>query len=310
MSQMQKKNTFSPIALFAFNRFDKYVEVLESLKRNAESQYSDLWVFIDGPKSAQDILVQNKIYEFTIDLKDFKTINIIRSYDNKGLANSIESGVSEVLKTNGTVIVIEDDIKVSKFFLEYMNSGLTIYEHDDRVASIHGYVYPTINNLPETFFLKGADCWGWGTWRRAWVKYNNDGIELLQKIENHRDKKMFDFDGAGGYLTMLEENTKMKNDSWAIRWYASTFLENMYTLYPGKSLVANIGMDGTGTHKGYSNLPVTFPSDSRIMVKKITVQDSAVARDAFTQYFKSIKYNNNLRLFRYTYRVIKGVFNA
>ena len=91
---MQKRNTLSPIALFAFNRFDKYVEVLESLKRNAESQYSDLWVFIDGPKSAQDMLVQKKIYEFTIDLKDFKTINIIRSYDNKGLANSIESGVS------------------------------------------------------------------------------------------------------------------------------------------------------------------------------------------------------------------------
>ena len=303
-------HNLSPIALFAFNRYEKYTEVLESLKRNAESRYSDLWVFIDGPKSKRDILVQKKIYEFTIDLKDFKTVNIIRNCDNKGLANSIESGVSEILKTNEKVIVIEDDIKVSKFFLEYMNSGLTIYEHDDRVASIHGYVYPTINDLPETFFLKGADCWGWGTWRRAWAKYNNNGTELLQKIHNHRDKNMFDFEGAGGYLTMLEENIKKKNDSWAIKWYASTFLENMYTLYPGKSLVTNIGMDGTGTHKGFSNLPVTFPSDSSIMVKKITVQDSAVARDAFTQYFKSIKCNNNLRLFRYINRAIKGVFNA
>jgi hypothetical protein len=310
MSLIQKWENLSPIALFAFNRFDKYVEVLESLKRNAESRYSDLWVFIDGPKSSQDILVQKKIYEFTIDLGDFKTINIIRSYDNTGLANSIESGVSEVLKNNETVIVIEDDIKVSKFFLEYMNSGLTIYENDDRVASIHGYVYPTIKDLPETFFLKGADCWGWGTWRRAWVKYNNDGIELLKKIENHRDKKMFNFEGAGGYLTMLEENIKRKNDSWAVKWYASTFLENMYTLYPGKSLVTNIGMDGTGTHKGFSNLPVTFSSDSRIMINKITVEDSTLAREAFTQYFKSIKYNNNFKLFRYIYRVIKSVINA
>ena len=66
------------------------------------------------------------------------------------------------------IIVLEDDMVSSPYFLCYMNEALNLYAQDDRVACIHGYTYPCENKLPEAFFLKGADCWGWGTWRRGW----------------------------------------------------------------------------------------------------------------------------------------------
>jgi|688.fasta_scaffold281196_2 hypothetical protein len=294
---------FSPIALFAFNRLEKYVEVLESLKNNSDSKNSDLWVFIDGPKSKKDLIIQNKIYTFTKKLKGFKSLNIIKDEVNKGLAKSITNGVTQLLRKSNSVIVIEDDILVSPYFLEFMNSGLNTYENDRLVASIHGYVYPTTIKLPETFFIRGSDCWGWGTWRRAWVKYNDDGRDLLTKIKNHREKMLFDFDGSSGYIKMLEDNLIGKNDSWAVKWYASTFLENMYTLYPGRSLVTNIGLDGTGTHKGFSRQDITFSHNSRINVSKIKVEDSLIGREAFTKYFETNKQKSLLKLFKYLYRM-------
>ena len=47
-----------------------------------------------------------------------------------------------------------------------MNYYLELYKNNNKVSSIHGYSYPT-KKLPDYFFLKGADCWGWATWSRA-----------------------------------------------------------------------------------------------------------------------------------------------
>jgi hypothetical protein len=47
---------------------------------------------------------------------------------------------------------------------------------------------------------------------------------------------------------MLRNQIVGKNDSWAIRWYASAFINDKLTLYPGKSLLANSGNDLSGTN--------------------------------------------------------------
>src|SRR3546814_4010087 len=74
-----------------------------------------------------------------------------------------------------------------------MNDALYHYRDDQRVASIHGYSLPTDRPLPETYFLKGADCWGWATWRRAWGGFNPDGRALLSELERRHLVHHFDF---------------------------------------------------------------------------------------------------------------------
>jgi len=170
-----------------------------------------------------------------------------------------------------------------------MNDALTLYQDESQVASIHGYVYPIKDVVPETFFIKGADCWGWGTWKRAWDIFEADGNKLLQEIYDKQLAKEFDFGGTYPYTKMLQDQIAGNNDSWAIRWYASAFLRHMLTLYPAKSLVKNIGLDSSGTHCGESTQFSGEMSSLPLGVAKITISENISAREAFSMYFKSQK---------------------
>jgi hypothetical protein len=160
-----------------------------------------------------------------------------------------------------------------------MNRALSLYENDERVISIHGYVYPVKEALPENFFLRGADCWGWATWKRGWDLFESRGEYLLEKIKKEKLEYSFNFDGSYNYLDLLKMQIRGKNDSWAIRWHASAFLHNKFTLYPGKSLVANIGFDGSGANcqptKGY-NVKISYDIPNLEFVSN--VNESLIAK--------------------------------
>ena len=237
----------APIALFVYNRLTNTKETVNALSKNMLAKESDLTIFSDGPKADKDIEKVNEVRNYLKTITGFKSITIIESAVNKGLAASIISGVTEIVNKYTRIIVLEDDLVTSPYFLTYMNDALEMYENEEKVASIHGFIYPVKKELPETFFIKGADCWGWATWKRAWDLFESDGLKLLNELKNRKLTKEFNFNNSYSYTDMLERQIKGKNNSWAIRWYASAFLNDCYTLYPGKSLVANIGMN-EGTH--------------------------------------------------------------
>ena len=248
------KTDLAPIAIFTYNRLDNLKILIQSLKKNFLSSNSVVYFFSDKWKNLYDKEKVLEVRNFIKDINCFKKNIIILRNKNFGVAKNIISGINFVLENNKKIIVLEDDLELSKNFLNYINSGLNIYKNDKTVASIHGWSFP-INldkNIPDYFFLRGADCWGWGTWKRAWEKFNPSAEELINKIKKSNLKKLFNFNNAFDYFKMLEDQMKQKNDSWAIRWHASTFLENMYTLYPKISLVKN-----NGTKKGaHSNFDI------------------------------------------------------
>jgi acetyltransferase-like isoleucine patch superfamily enzyme len=47
---------------------------------------------------------------------------------------------------------------------------------------------------------------------------------------------------------MLRRQWRGELDSWGIRWYLSVFAQDGLVLWPPRSLVANIGFDGSGAH--------------------------------------------------------------
>ena len=239
---------YAPIALFVYRRLSHTKTTVESLLRNKEAAESVLYIFSDAARSEKDSAAVSEVREYIHSITGFQAVHLIEQDKNRGLANSIISGVSSVLEDHDRVIVIEDDLLLSPYFLQYMNIGLSIYQNEERVASIHGYTYPIQMNLPETFFLRGADCWGWATWKRAWLHFEPDAEKLYKEIMYSGQKAEFDYHGYAGNIKMLLKQITGRIDSWAIRWHASAFLANMVTLYPGVSLVQNIGMDGGGTH--------------------------------------------------------------
>lgn len=211
---------------------------------------------------------------------------IIERSKNWGLSRNIIDGVTSVINEYGKVIVLEDDLVVSPFFLKYMNEALDFYEKEEQIVCIHGYVYPVKRKLPETFFIKGADCWGWATWKRGWDLFCLDGKFLLDEINRYNMKREFDFEGSYPYYKMLKRQVEGSNDSWAIRWYASAFLNNKLTLYPGTSLVTQIGMDGSGTHCGANSIYDVQLLNRPINISKIPIEQTLSARKIFTYYFR------------------------
>ena len=85
---------------------------------------------------------------------------------------------------------------------------------------------------------------------------------------------------------MLKDFTRGRNDSWAIRWYAASFLAGKLCLYPGRSLVRNIGNDDSGTHSRRSSRFDVALSSTRIDLSQLEMSISEQSRQAFVSYFR------------------------
>jgi putative methyltransferase (TIGR04325 family) len=286
---MNMNNDLAPVTLFVYNRPEHTRKTIEALQKNFLAKNSELFIFSDGPKNEDAKENVEKVREHIRTIVGFKDVTIIEREKNLGLAKSIISGVTEIINRYGKIIVMEDDLVSSPYFLQYMNEALVFYEDEEKVISIHGYVYPVKGVLPETFFLKGADCWGWATWKRGWELFKEDGQKLLDELKKRGLEKEFDFQGTYPYTQMLEDQIAGKNSSWAILWYASAFLNNKLTLYPGKSLINNIGLDDQGTHCGVSDKFSVPLSKEPIKISRIKIEENQMANDEIRNFFKVLR---------------------
>lgn len=275
---------YAPIALFTYNRADKTRRALESLLLNAEARDSDLFIFSDGAKNEKAVqgVEDNRKYIHTI--SGFKSITIIEREKNWGLANSLIVGITDVINKYGRVIVVEDDLILSPYFLKFMNDGLDKYKNDDRVASISGFLNP-VGEVSEPFFLRYFACWGWATWKRGWDLLINDSRELLRRLRWKTSD--FNIGGTGPFYGILYCDKVGLNDSWAVRFYASQFLAGKLQLFPNKTLVVQGGTDGSGTHclerdTTYDGMQVTI---TPIQLYEIPVVESKVMYNVYSQFY-------------------------
>lgn len=222
--------------------------------RNSLFDESELFVFADGQKenaNAEDLAKIKEVRKLFEPLKDKKNVSVRFSDKNLGLTTSIVSGITEIVNRFGKVIVIEDDLELSPGFLKYMNDALNLYENEERVMHVGGYMVPHNKNLPETFFLRAPTIWGWGTWKRAWGKYEVNAGILLKNLEEKFGENFayeLDVNGTYNYTKQLKDIVTGKLDTWDIQWAASIYLQGGLSLHPNNSLSRNNGFDGSGVH--------------------------------------------------------------
>jgi len=251
----------SPIVLFVYNRPEITRKTLNALSKNLLADQSELYIYCDGPKinaketDLEKIILVRKIVK---EKAWCKNVTIIESVTNKGLAKSIIYGVSEIIKKHGKIIVLEDDIYTSKYFLEYMNDALQRYAFFDKIFVIVGYNYPIkIKFKDRAYFSIASSCHGWATWERAW-KYFEEIPQEYKNLQNDSNMRyLFDLDDSYPYSEMLRLQMEEDIDSWAIRWWWSVFKNKGLSLFPDKTLIANIGFNSEAVHtkkvlKGYN----------------------------------------------------------
>ena len=190
---------YAPIVLFVYKRPAETLKVLEALAANPEAAQSELFVFADGPKTENDVEKCLEVRRLVENFNGFAKITLRTSDKNKGLANSVISGVSEMLTVFDRVIVLEDDLVTSKYFLRFMNEALDKFENDDRICCVHAFSYPPVCSDVQYFLRQGADCWGWATWRRGWNIFSTDSVKLYEEIIKRKLSKQFDRNGAFPY---------------------------------------------------------------------------------------------------------------
>ena len=240
----------APIALFAYRRCEHTERTVASLLRNPEASQSVLYVFSDGPRSFADRDDVMRVREYIHGVAGFQAVVIQENERNVGLANNVIRGVTEVITKHGRVIVVEDDLIFARHFLGFMNASLAAYESDQQIFSVGGYAPPIAipKNYPHDVYLVGrSESWGWGTWQDRWERASWDVAGYDKLTKSKRLRRRF-CRGGGDALSILEAQMNGKVDSWSTRWNYTHFLYHAYAVRPIRSLVHNIGADGSGTH--------------------------------------------------------------
>lgn len=301
---------FAPILLFVYNRPSHTRRCIESLLKNSLASESHLFIYADGAKDEVQQEAVNEVRSYIRSIQGFKQTTLIERSENWGLARNIIDGVTTQVNRYGRVIVLEDDLIVAPFFLQFMNDALETYKDEPKVGHIQACDFTKDPTLPETFLIKWTGSWGWGTWDRAWKHFNPNGKELLKKLEERKLTYIFDFNGKYGFTRMLRRQIEGKNNSWAIRWNASLFLNDILSLNVGRSLVQNEGFDGTGTNCGGGGLYASNLHLNKLNVVRISpIEENQEARKAFMRYYGR---TNSFwaKAIRRIKRTLKGDFGA
>ena len=260
-------SNLAPIVLFTYSRPDHTRKLLDSLAANEEAKESLLYIYCDGPKEGASDEVIRKIIETRLLVKvesRFHQVIIVEKQQNKGLANSIIHGVTEVINSHGKVIVLEDDLVLSKYFLYYMNNSLDRYKTNERVGQIGACnFFACGDKYDETFFIPIPDCWGWATWKDRWDHFNPNAIELLEQLKQAKLEGKFNVYDSCDMIGMLKSQIEGRVSSWAIRWQAVCVLNNWLTLYPNPSVTNHIE-SSEATHESSNITPPLFTTKPKL----------------------------------------------
>ena len=296
----------APIVLFVYNRLDHTQQTISTLQRNNFAQESELFIYVDGPKSEEDISKVNAVKEYIYTINGFKKVDIIEREKNLGIEESEISGISEIVERYGKVIVLEDDIITSPFFLEFINKGLIAYEDCRNVFSINGYMFPIKTEKTEAILNPWGICaWGWGTWKDRWAQFEQDLKFKKFFKENEMLANRFNLPGVD-YVKMMDMGT------WDIKWYYTVQIRNGLGLYPTVSLTKNIGFDGSGVHynKAYNIQQNLY--EGEILIEKTNIVDMEFYSQFFN-YFSELKNNrekilapSNMPSRRNFYKILKN----
>ncbi len=299
----------APIALFVYNRPQHTQRTIKFLQQNELAAESRLYIFSDGAKTSNDDEKVAEVRAIINKTEGFKSVKVIERKENAGLANSVIAGVTQLINDYGQVIVFEDDLVTSPHTLTYFNDALNRYRNEEKVMHIGAYMYPLKSeSLPQSFFYRAATSWGWATWASAWAHFEPNIDTLINQFDAKK-KSAFSIENSMNFWKQMQEFKKGKNNSWAIRWYASIFLKDGLTLNPAQSLVNNIGHDGTGVHSGINDIYNVIINPKPITQFPEIIKENEAAYQTIKNFLSNRKGNMVSRIKRFVKEKLAQYFS-
>lgn len=231
------------VVLLLYNRPDHALSVVDSLIENGVERVR---AFMDR---AGDPVVRRDQERFRREIEKRRDITLdLHEHEHRlGLANSMRAALRHTFETADAAIVLEDDCVVRPGGIEFFRTGLVELEHDRRIRSLCGYLFPCpfLRSADEPLLLRRFCTWGWATWRSRWRDYD----ENLGRVVSRLQEKRLGLEDLGADLAELCRSEKFlsgRADVWSPSWILEHYATQTYCVYPCDSLIDNIGFDGTG----------------------------------------------------------------
>lgn len=259
-----------PIAVFAFRRPDLLSATLGALRRCNGFAESEVTVFVDGPRGpADDHDVQ--ITRGVVTELSLPNVRLVARHTNMGLRRSIYSGVGELCKAHGRVIVFEDDLEMSPHTLDYFKAALNKYAENARVWSVNAYMFrvPELRKNNQALVIPWAHPWGWATWQRAWSRFELDRPIPRQYLDSPSFRRFFDVGGIRDCTDQLALQHENLINSWYIQWYRLIFESGGVSIFPSQSYVRNTGIKSVKATHGSRLNPYYFLSAADELCERV-----------------------------------------
>lgn len=235
----------APVALFVYNRAENTRRTLETLARNTLARETEVYVFSDGGKDEKSWTLVNEVRKVVSEFSDaFGGFELIARPKNLYLERNIIEGIAQVFTKHDRIIVLEDDIITSPYYLEYMNQAFELYKDTPRVMHVAGFTNLALDDIP-FYFTPHMSGWGWGTWRDRWNEHFHH-YESREEALQGLSSEDLDHIQYGGVFPCLKSLDKQPIP-WDICWEIAIYRAKGLCLTPGRTMVRNIGLN-QGTH--------------------------------------------------------------
>ena len=245
----------SPVALFVYNRADNTRHTLEALMANTLAPQTEVYVFSDGGRDDASWALVGEVRRLLREVEArvhathaLRALHIIERPVNYYLERNVIEGIAYVLERHPTIIVLEDDIVTSPYFLDYMNTAFDIYRDEPRVMHVSGFtrvVRGAESIVGNTYFTRFMAGWGWGTWADRWHKHFRHYTSRAEALSGltPADISTIEYGGRFHCLQHLDHDPI----PWDVCWLIAIYRAEGLCLTPTQTLVRNIGLDA-GTH--------------------------------------------------------------
>jgi hypothetical protein len=204
-----------------------------------------LFFFVDGPRDQNDILLINQSIQFIKKFCVKKNCKIFIQKKNLGLKKHWIYCMSKTFLNADKAIFLEDDLMLSHRFFDFIHAGLIKYQKNKEIKSICGHVPIKTFAKDKFYFAWRPSVWGFGTWRRTW-KECKQFMKNSNKLNfNYKFKKNLFKHGQDLHIA-LGKNLIKKQSTFGVWWAVNIIIKKGLNLYPSKTLVDNIGFDGSG----------------------------------------------------------------
>ena len=309
-----------PVAMFVYNRLDNTQKTIEHLLANTLASQTDVFVFSDGGKTLPNGTPDNgswnavnsvrsylhKVKEEIDNSHSFNSFTIVERDKNIYLEANITTGIQQIFEHYDRVIVLEDDICTSPYYLEYMNSAFEMYKDVPKIMHVSGFTNLSLSDR-ECYFTPHMSGWGWGTWRDRWQKHFVHYGSREQALEgmNQADMDAMQYGGVFPCLKSLDKSPI----PWDICWEIAIYKAGGLCLTPGRTLVRNVGLKN-GTHFRSFDILQRYefdrePSATPIHLEKVSnpeknAETEALFADAIKDW--GIRYTLLGKIVRYFYK--------